>query len=162
MPNNISEENEAQPEPNNQIQPESNDAVQQNNFNVGKDDNSTETKEYEEAETIPLKNLNIVHTSPNARPATSQPRVAMAETKEFNVVKFGHIYDAKRKAVQQAIEQREKQQRKFHSHPAPNFNVIHAAADRKRQMQPPKYTVPMTPMVVRRHRETLEKVQKKV
>lgn len=60
------------------------------------------------------------------------------------------------------IEQKERQQRQFHSKPAPNFHAIHTAVERKKIQHPTKYTCPETPTVVRRHREAQERLQKKV
>lgn len=60
-----------------------------------------------------------------------------------------------------AIEQKERERRKFHAKPAPNFNAIHAARSNKRPDEP-KITIPKTPQVVRSHRHYSEIAQAKV
>lgn len=84
------------------------------------------------------------------------------EKKEFNVVRFAKVYDLKKKAMLENIERKEREQRMFHSKKAPNFQAIHAAVDRKRQQHSPKITCPTTPSVLKRYRETQERLQKKV
>lgn len=78
------------------------------------------------------------------------------------VYKFTEIYDAKKKARMEEIREREKKQRQFHSHPAPNFRAIHAAVERKKQQLSPQITCPVTPAVLRRHKETQERIKKMV
>lgn len=82
--------------------------------------------------------------------------------REFTVVRFTKIYDVRKKAMLNAVQQKEREQRMFHSKPAPNFQAIHAAVERKRQQQAPKVTCPITPIVMRRHAEKQAQLQKQV
>lgn len=107
---------------------------------------------------------NVVVLSPNkiAKCATKTPSKPAESDREFNVVRFAKIYDGKKKAMLNAIQQKEREQRLFHSKPAPNFHAIHAAVERKRQHQPVRITCPKTPSVLRRHEESKERLQKQV
>lgn len=64
----------------------------------------------------------------------------------------GDMYKKKREFRMKVIEQQEREQRKFHAKPAPNFTVIHAVQAQKRTQEEPKITVPVTPRVVHSHR----------
>lgn len=118
----------------------------------------------EESPNMSESNINVIEKqdikSPSPRP---QPTAGPSKPlKEFNVVKFKELYEMRKKYKLKEIEQREREQRQFHSKPAPNFQAIHAQEERKKVQQPLKFTYPETPTVVRRHREAQERVQKKV
>lgn len=103
--------------------------------------------------------------SENASPhrkLRAKPIESKKPEREFNVVKYAKIYDGKKKAAMEAIDQKERAQRLFHSKPAPNFHAIHAAVECKRHQQPSKVTCPSTPSVLRRHTEKQAKLQKQV
>lgn len=93
---------------------------------------------------------------------TMRPIETNKNDKDFNVVRFVKIYDVKKREMLHAIQQKEREQRLFHSKPAPNFQAIHAAVERKRHQQAPKVTIPMTPIVLRRHAEKQVQLQKHV
>lgn len=109
----------------------------------------------------PIQPPNL-NTQPESALHAVKSEVSEQKKKEFNVVRFARIYDLKKKCKREAIEKQEREQRKFHSKPAPDFNAIHAATERKRQQQSPKITCPSTPSVLKRHREAQERLQKKV
>lgn len=114
---------------------------------------------------MPLKQKCVVENktvnAPAAPPAAAHSHPAKS-TQEPSVYKFTEIYDAKKKARLETIREQEKHQRQFHSQPAPNFSAIHdAAGKRKKQMQQ-QFTCPMTPAVLRRHKESQEKLKKLV
>lgn len=94
--------------------------------------------------------------------STSKSIETNKSDKDFNVVRFAKIYDVKKKTMLDAIQQKEREQRAFHSKPAPNFQAIHAAVDRKRQQVSAKVTCPLTPSVLRRHAEKKLVLQKQV
>lgn len=99
--------------------------------------------------------------SSNVRPVNSGGP-GMKKNKELNVVLNIEIMNLKRKARLEAIERQEREQRKFHSKPAPDFNRIHSAQAKKRAAEPMKVTHPQSPSVLRHHREAQERKQKKV
>lgn len=106
----------------------------------------------------PLRSKSLVE---NQRPRA--PVAVNGNNKpEFNVCKFSQIYEAKKKARMEGIQQVEKKQRQFRSQPAPNFRAIHAAGERKREQLSPQITCPATPAVLKRHKETQERLKKKV
>lgn len=114
---------------------------------------------------MPLKQKCVVDNkrviAPPQPPAAAHLHPAKS-TQEPNVYKFTKIYDAKKKARLETVREQEKQQRQFHSQPAPNFSAIHdAAGKRKKQMQQ-QFTCPTTPAVLRRHKEAQEKIKKMV
>lgn len=86
----------------------------------------------------------------------------VGKTKDFNVVKYGAVYEKKQKQRVALEDKRLKEQRMFTSKPAPNFNAIHAAQEQKRNQEPIRFTVPSTPKVLHRHREGVERMRKKV
>lgn len=69
-----------------------------------------------------------------------------------NAYKQGQLYKEKQKLLEKAQLKKDRDQRKFHAKPAPNFNAIHAANSKKRVQEDPKITVPRTPQVIRSHR----------
>lgn len=79
-----------------------------------------------------------------------------------NVIKSIQIYEEKKKMRMQKIQTIEREQRKFHAKPAPNFGAIHEARAQKRSLEDMKYTIPITPKVVHTHRKNLERLQAKV
>lgn len=103
---------------------------------------------------------NPIFKSPSSQ--QQKKNEATKPLKDFNVIKFSQLYEAKRKMKMQIIEQKERAQRQFHSKPAPNFQAIHTAVERKKVQNPVKFTCPETPTVIRRHREAQERLQKKV
>lgn len=106
----------------------------------------------------PLRSKSLVDNQRAKAPAA----VNGSNKPGFNVCKFSQIYDAKKKARLQSIQQIEKKQREFRSQPAPNFRAIHAATERKREHLSPQITCPATPAVLKRHKETQERLKKKV
>lgn len=79
-----------------------------------------------------------------------------------NVIKSIQLYEEKKKMRMQKIQTIEREQRKFHAKPAPNFGAIHEARAQKRSLEDMKYTVPVTPKVVHTHRKNMERLQAKV
>lgn len=67
----------------------------------------------------------------------------------------------RKELMMKAIERQERERRKFHAKPVPNFTAIHAARSNKR-LDEPKITIPKTPQVVRSHRHYSEIAQAKV
>lgn len=93
---------------------------------------------------------------------TRSQQVASNKPKDFNVVQYQQLYEQKQKARQVQEEQRLKELRTFHSKPVPNFRAIHATAQEKFAQAQIQFTVPSTPLVVQRHRESSERLRKKV
>lgn len=81
---------------------------------------------------------------------------------QLNVFEKGKLYEQQRKRRIEAEEKRLREMRKFHAKPAPKFQAIHAAQNLKRAKQPLQFTCPMTPEVVRRHKEERKRVNLKV
>lgn len=79
-----------------------------------------------------------------------------------NVYLHGELYKQRREIRMKVLEQKERDQRKFHAKPAPNFTVIHAVQAQKRVQEEPKVTVPITPRVVHSHRRYHDLVKAKV
>ncbi|XP_055305323.1 targeting protein for Xklp2-like [Sitodiplosis mosellana] len=69
-----------------------------------------------------------------------------------NVYAQGQLYKQRKEFRMKLLEKKERDQRKFHAKPAPNFNAIHVAQSKKRTQEEPKITIPKTPQVVRSHR----------
>lgn len=112
---------------------------------------------------VPLKPKCVVNNKKVNDPAipSAGSHLQPAKTShEPNVYRFTKIYDAKKKARLETIRELEKKQRQFHSQPAPNFDAIRAAHDKKERKE--KFTVPTTPAVLRRHKESQEKKKKMV
>lgn len=97
-------------------------------------------------------------------PVRNIPTTAAAQRKPLktpNVVKAGRIYEQKKQLRMEQLAQKEREQRRFHAKPCPNFSSIHAAKA-KGAVEEPKFTVPKTPQVIRHHRKNLELVKAKV
>lgn len=133
---------------------------------------------------VPMQTRNV-HANPKVQATTTRATTATAATAAItkpaapltrsastssvksqsqgpSVYKFTEIYDQKKKLRVEQQRVKERQQRQFHSQPAPNFRAIHAAVDRKKQQISPQITCPKTPAVLRRHKEAQEKIQKMV
>lgn len=101
---------------------------------------------------------------PQQQPQTHNPIKPLGQhnSKVPNVYARVQLDKLKREYRMKAIEQQERDQRKFHAKPAPKFNAIHAAQRQKRAQEEPKITVPITPQVVRSHRHYKEIAETKV
>lgn len=142
----------------------------ENDFNL---DNLTEYEPNEDVTALAdeINQSNDSKKQENARPLdnirredkTSKSKlIATNKPKDFEVVQYQHLYEAKRKGRQAYEERRLKELRSFQAKPCPNFRAIHAKAQEKYvQVQIP-FTVPTTPLVVQRHHESTERLRKKV
>lgn len=123
------------------------------------------------AEADEINQSNDSNKQENARPRDNIRRenknsrtkqIPTNKPKDFNVVRYQHLYDLKQKTRQAREEQRLKELRTFQSKPVPNFRAIHATAQEKFAQAQIQFTVPSTPLVVQRHRESKERLRKKV
>lgn len=145
-----------------------------NNADFNLDDNETEEVESNEnlghnenhrndTENTPANSVDSSldeNQSQRPQPRKVSKPLTTHNPKVFNVVLAGKIYEEKKKIRMEMIEKREREQRKFHAKPAPNFNSIHA--HQKRASEAVNYTIPTTPKVVHHHRKNMEKVKIKV
>lgn len=85
---------------------------------------------------------------------SQQQRVPLSQHNQQvpSVYLRGELYKQRREVRMKVLEQKEREQRKFHAKPAPNFTAIHAVHAHKRTQEEPKITVPITPRVVHSHR----------
>lgn len=109
--------------------------------------------------------LDEAHIGEKKKIRSQQPRnigprpLNVHNPKVPNVVRAGQIYEVKKKLRMEQLEKLEREMRRFHAKPAPDFSTIHAAQKRSTES---KITVPVTPRVVRTHRENLKKREAKV
>lgn len=105
--------------------------------------------------------INKAEQTPKPRNDIRKP-LNIHNPKVPNVVRLGQLYEARKKYRMEKIEKEEREKRKFHAKPAPNFSSIHAAQSQKRNFEEHKITVPVTPRVVHTHRENMKKIKAKV
>lgn len=131
-----------------------------NGNNHGLDANPTR-QDGQEAAAVTSAQSSTAANNPQRRPlAQNQP--INSNVKDFNVVRYNKIYEEKKKFRLAQEEERQRKQRQFQSHKAPNFQAIHATAQRKLQQQITKITCPVTPNVMKRQKETDERIKKQV
>lgn len=114
------------------------------------------------ADTLPITSPLRSNINSNLLTKQRTPQPANQETKDFNVVRAGKLYEAKQKLRMEEKERIEREQRKFKSKKAPNFSAIHAALDQKKQKDDYQITVPHTPLVVKHNKEFKARWQKRV
>ncbi|XP_031628021.1 targeting protein for Xklp2 [Contarinia nasturtii] len=144
------------------IEPNENDENQQNYGQAKNPSNSVESENI-------LSSLGEIQidSSPAQKQKTNgirkgvKPLCAQNQQLVPNVVRIGELYEQKKKIRYEQLLQQEREQRKFHAKPVPNFAAIHAASSKKRESDEPKVTVPKTPRVVHTHRKNIEIIRKK-
>lgn len=145
------------------IEPNENDENQQKHGNVMNQSGSVESENLSSSldeihiDEVQAKKQKNHGTHKIVKPLSSQNHQLVP-----NVVKIGEIYEQKKKIRYQQTLQREREQRKFHAKPAPNFAAIHAASSKKRDTDEHKLTIPKTPRVVHTHRKYTEIIRKRV
>lgn len=107
----------------------------------------------------PITNNLVVEPKPKPQPIQNH---AMDRPNVPRVVFAGQLYEHNRKMRMQQIVRTEREQRQFHAKKIPNFNSIHAAQCARRLVEEPKFTIPVTPKVIRNHLKNLERVRAKV
>lgn len=94
---------------------------------------------------IPIK----IPTTKSAKSSTS--------SKMHKIYNYADYYVKKKQMLLDQINAEEKQQRKFHSKPAPNFKLLHQTADHKLDELKKLPTCPLTPEVLRKTQEQQHK-----
>lgn len=137
------------------------DENKQNDFEIMKRSNSIDSEKLSSSlEDVHNDAAQAQHSNMSRREGT-KPLTAHNSLVP-NVVEIGKLYEQKKQLRYRQTLQKEREQRKFHAKPAPNFAAIHAAHTKRREMDEPKITIPVTPNVVLHHRQYLEKIRAKV
>lgn len=108
----------------------------------------------------PLRNNNRANL--RTEPITPKAKDYKKDNKDFNVVRAGKLYEERKKQRMEELERIEREKRKFHSKPAPNFRAIHAAQEHNKIERPMKVTIPTTPLAIKHDREHKQRWQKRV
>lgn len=108
----------------------------------------------------PLRNNNN-RANLRTKPVTPKAKDDK-DNRDFNVIRAGKLYEERKKHRMEELERIEREKRKFHSKPAPNFRAIHAAQEQKKCDRPMKVTIPKTPLAIKHDREIKQIWQKRV